>query len=573
MLKRIVFFGVFAFCAACGGGSSGKDGVSVLVDVVDEPPGENCITGGKKIITGQDFNHNQRLEANEIVSVSYVCNGEAPSGTGPVVQITEIPQGDERCLDGGVLIKIAHDNDGNGEIIEDEVHQETVVCHNPNNKPAQHDNIVLFPEATSLIDLKVNTLGHELPESKADGKIETIMTFTVDGITLNAYGTLSVQGNSTAAHPKKNWKLRFYADKKRKKKLLIKVGDSVASNKWNFKAEWVDPTLLRNAVSYTLWESMVESRSSLPKYEVDNAWWPESGTVHESGSFYEQTGARGFPYVFPMQISMDGQFYGLGMLMTGHEPKNFNMDKTNSNHMYLEFEGNFGTTDKSWSGFSEDNFARIILRAPSVWEVEHEEALTRLGDFFKKSDDDFKKEFEEHLDKNNIIDMLLFMEAIYDWDSIHRDNEFVTYDLKKWYILPWDKDGTFGSTSDVPGVGESLEGASDYALDRLFNYEDSKENELLWVKTYHAFKEDVETRYARLRKQSVFSAENIFNIAKRFNTVIPRDVREAEYEKWKDELGGERAWGYGLTSTTQLVDWFERRLVMLDEHFGYESEP
>lgn len=569
MLKRIAVFSVFVFCAACGG-SSAKDGVSTLVDVVEEPPSENCAAGGKKIITGQDVNGNHKLEAHEVNSETFVCHNETSNDDGPLVQITDIEQGDERCLDGGVLIKILSNSDAGGAIITEEVHQETVLCHNPNNKPAQYKNIVLFPEASSLIGLKVNTLGNALPENKKDGIVNTIMTFTVDGITLNAYGTLSVQGNSSVRYPKKNWKLRFYSDQERQKKLLIKLGNSVVSDKWNFKAEWEDPILLRNAVSYTLWERMVESRNTLPAYEVDNVWWSESGTVDGDGNFYEQTGARGFPYVFPMQVSMDENFYGLGMLMTGHEPRNFNIDKQNPQHMYLEFEGNVGTTSESWSAFTKDDFARIKFRAPKEPSKDQKVGLERLGEFLISEECAFKDSFEEYFDKTNIIDMLLFMEAVYDWDSLQRDNEFVTYDLKKWYILPWDKDATFGATSEVPGVGEPVEGVNDFATTLLFNYEELQEDELLWHKTYHAFKNEVDERYADLRDKGVFTSNNLLGIITSFNRKIPREVREAEYERWVNEWGDERGWYYELTSTTQLVDWYERRLILLDEHFGYK---
>src|SRR5699024_4346881 len=226
------------------------------------------------------------------------------------------------------------------------------------------------------------------------------------------------------------------------------------------------------------------------------------------------------------------------------------------------------------SGFIDQDFVRIKFRNPSAMEVTEEQkgAVKRLGAFFKE-EENFTVRFDEHFDKTNIIDMMLFMEAIYDWDSVNRDNEFVTYDLKKWYILPWDKDGTFGSSLDVPGQGEEFEQANDNAETLLFDYEVEQEEQLLWFWTYKAFEREVKDRYVSLREQNVFSAENLSEIAKRFSTVIPRSAREAEYEKWKDELEGERGWYYELTSTTQLVDWFERRLVMLDEHFGYESEP
>ncbi|MBR6421773.1 collagen-like protein [bacterium] len=58
-------------------GENGTDGISSLVAVVDEPKGENCVTGGKKISVGLDSNRNGTLDEDEIdpESVYYVCNG------------------------------------------------------------------------------------------------------------------------------------------------------------------------------------------------------------------------------------------------------------------------------------------------------------------------------------------------------------------------------------------------------------------------------------------------------------------------------------------------------------------
>lgn len=58
-------------------GESGKNGATSLVSVVDEPAGENCASGGKKIELGLDVNGNGTLDEDEVdsESVYYVCNG------------------------------------------------------------------------------------------------------------------------------------------------------------------------------------------------------------------------------------------------------------------------------------------------------------------------------------------------------------------------------------------------------------------------------------------------------------------------------------------------------------------
>lgn len=58
-------------------GSSGANGQSALVSVTNEAAGANCANGGKKIETGLDANGNSTLDAGEIDTTSYVCDGAA----------------------------------------------------------------------------------------------------------------------------------------------------------------------------------------------------------------------------------------------------------------------------------------------------------------------------------------------------------------------------------------------------------------------------------------------------------------------------------------------------------------
>ncbi len=65
-------------------GPDGKDGASSLVSVVDEPKGENCVSGGKKISVGLDSNRNGILDEEEIGenNTYYVCNGSDAEESG-----------------------------------------------------------------------------------------------------------------------------------------------------------------------------------------------------------------------------------------------------------------------------------------------------------------------------------------------------------------------------------------------------------------------------------------------------------------------------------------------------------
>jgi hypothetical protein len=56
-------------------GTAGSNGLSMLVAISDEAAGANCSAGGKKINAGADSNASGVLDAGEISTTSYVCNG------------------------------------------------------------------------------------------------------------------------------------------------------------------------------------------------------------------------------------------------------------------------------------------------------------------------------------------------------------------------------------------------------------------------------------------------------------------------------------------------------------------
>ncbi|HKX40849.1 MAG TPA: hypothetical protein VJO99_06810 [Burkholderiaceae bacterium] len=56
-------------------GSAGRNGVGTLVQLLDEPPGANCTAGGKAVRVGSDANADGVLDAGEISSTGYLCDG------------------------------------------------------------------------------------------------------------------------------------------------------------------------------------------------------------------------------------------------------------------------------------------------------------------------------------------------------------------------------------------------------------------------------------------------------------------------------------------------------------------
>lgn len=78
-------------------GSTGAAGVGSLVAIVPESAGANCTHAGSKVTAGPDANGNGVLDAGEVTSTTYLCNG-AP---GPGVTWFDAPTSTQAVAGGG----------------------------------------------------------------------------------------------------------------------------------------------------------------------------------------------------------------------------------------------------------------------------------------------------------------------------------------------------------------------------------------------------------------------------------------------------------------------------------------
>ena len=79
MKLRYSLFTVLFILSSCGdveNGVDGVDGLNILVKVEEEPAGSNCVDGGKKVSFGYDTNESGVLDATEVTTSTFICNGE-----------------------------------------------------------------------------------------------------------------------------------------------------------------------------------------------------------------------------------------------------------------------------------------------------------------------------------------------------------------------------------------------------------------------------------------------------------------------------------------------------------------
>ena len=116
---------------------AGNDGSTALIATSTEPAGTNCANGGVKIEAGVDDNGNGQLDANEVDSTQYICDGGSSATT--MLTSYSTPPTSMGCDIGGSVIAHGLDNgDGggtaaNGQLESGEVDYSTTFCTKSDN--------------------------------------------------------------------------------------------------------------------------------------------------------------------------------------------------------------------------------------------------------------------------------------------------------------------------------------------------------------------------------------------------------------------------------------------------------
>lgn len=419
---------------------------------------------------------------------------------------------------------------------------------------------------------------------------------------------IKAQGATSLAFPKKSFAVTFCdEDWSGEKTVDLMIGNWVKQDAFHFKASWIDTFRggLAVATAYKLYEDMVQDE---PRF------------AERAGLIDFNSKALCHPDCFPCVVYLNNEFQGIFAWQLKKHRKNFDLDKNNQRQVL------FGLTQACYF-FKNDSIQwnAIEIKNPKVTDLESEEVLQQLVDYGAELRDiiqhqdsaSIRIEINKRFDVKSIIDFIIHGLITANWDGFIKNVHFFTYDGVKWFITPYDLDGTFGNN-----WLNQYQFPADWSY--LYSTYDMKEylwNEpYTWIKNY--FFQELTDRYITMRYTGVLSEQNIvshlidwnervgeyyvqehekwsdapshseyiintpwenvddwtdfFNVAEYSDTVTYEkdDLCSYGFRVWKAkaETKGVRPYSqYGYTDTIERVaSWLNRRLYLLDDYFGYD---
>lgn len=302
-------------------------------------------------------------------------------------------------------------------------------------------------------------------------------------------------------------------------------------------------------------------------------------------SLLTDTGARCFPDGFPVAVYLNGEFYGIFSFQLKKHRDNYHMDKSTAEHVHLDgtinynilWNGNivWGTGD---NGFEVRNPKNLYAIGGNKYDadIKQEEIAGKdevnawiaagqlpdgtaisskikknlqmtakvkkyIQDFANtintikaaastyeassKTDEDlkvFKSVFEKYYDVENLIDYIIALDLLNNYDGFSKNWQWLTYNGIKWWVGIYDCDGVFGAMH----LGDRISSPSNSHLRNDLQLPTG------FILKY--YNDVLEKRYAQLADVGIISADNIFSLLQDWCMRIGTDFFKEEYKKWAD---------------------------------------
>lgn len=353
-------------------------------------------------------------------------------------------------------------------------------------------------------------------------------TFELNGRTIEGYAKTKWQGDSSTGLIKKNYKFKAYTDVDCKQKLSFKVRpDWTTNNTFNLKANFIDVTHARNIINAKLFSEMAATRPNV------------NAELVSATNFSEIQG-------FPIKLKINDNDAGVYTFNTGKDDVLFNMNKGSNlqgaveaaqwvdETRFLKDEAKFDGSDFTVE-YPDEITPTLKNSFESLMKWAHQSNIY-----------DIQNQQKNYIDVDSVIDFGLFSNVIQDTDMNVKNAMYVTYDAKKWMMVPYDLDTSWQLQWD----GKSLQNINQ----NLFDFQSNRLLQMIFA----ANPEKVLERYHFLR-QTTLREDHIIELFRNFMFSVGEENYETDLKLWPSIPSA------ALTDFTQLQSAIYHRLKVVDQ--------
>ena len=391
-------------------------------------------------------------------------------------------------------------------------------------------------EASSITGLPVLRLTGDISEMTKETK--ATLSYSIFGRTGTC--TCKWQGSSSLRYPKKNftiagmdpeidaWSLwaRWVNSWRAQNGNISRMSTDSrwgTRKKYCLKANWVDPSAMRNIVCARLWGQVVASRDQV------------IGKLEEAPNYGAIDG-------FPVCLMINNSFAGLYTFNIPKDAYTFAMGGEGTEYV-VGGESNSAQACR-WkalsTGSGEDGDDYEIEYASDG--IENSVVIESLNAAIAKviaAHADWETECADYIDVESVIDYFIFVNCVGAHDNLARNILYGSYDGQKWFMSAYDLDTTFGvdpyGTTWFETVNDRNQFAEAAAIHRLCHLA-CKYSTAKFV-----------ARYKELRA-GVLSDDHVWYELSRFAVDIPENGYRQDREKWPTMPG---------TSTSNMYQYME----------------
>ena len=419
-----------------------------------------------------------------------------------------------------------------------------------------------------------------MPTSKKTNAKMTVEVWDMNGNYFKKKCIGNAQGDSSMAHPKKNFALDFCEDDwLGDNTTTIKIGPWVSQDSFHFKAFATSITKAECPLGYKIFEKFLETKpfhKRAPYMEYYEGNYTTNNSPSDDLAQNMRFQARCYPDGFPCIVYLNGAFYGIFSWQLKKHRDNMAMGRNEIDNIHLDgylSDTNMWNGNISWglvevrnpkpksskwtllcqdgTKYDGDNPKEIMGENSEFYNAEDKScknsAATKTilinatnymseikvfedaykSDATEENLNALKAEIEKRFSVEWMVEYVLLMNLLQDGDSISKNIQWATWGAidgtVKWYPLPYDLDGAFGVLSTT---------AFSLGAPRKSTIGKNANSPVRYVWDYYY--DELVARYKELREKNVISYNEIMDLFLNWGKAIGFDNYKKEYEKWPE---------------------------------------